>query len=271
MKEKLLEFLKEFNEVCKQCGRKGKAKIVFATKYLDKQGFLEFIENAKEATLLPLFIGENRVQEAEEKLEFIRVKSPILLESFNYIMIGTLQNNKINKAISIFDEIHSVDSLELARTINRKLENDYNSRDLLRSARIFLRTSQTRPSTSLGTQTVGVLEKLASPQISSSSTFPIFLEVNVSKERTKHGFSPEELDKAVKEIKLLKSLKLKGLMTMAPIVANPEEVRPVFRTLKKLADKNGLKTSMGMSSDWQVAVEEGADMIRVGRKIFGNF
>jgi pyridoxal phosphate enzyme (YggS family) len=100
---------------------------------------------------------------------------------------------------------------------------------------------------------------------------PVLLEVNVSGEATKGGFSVGETEAAVKEIGRLPNLKLMGLMTVAPVTAEPEAVRPVFRKLRELRDSLGLKhLSMGMTDDFEVAVEEGATMLRIGRAIFGD-
>ena len=100
---------------------------------------------------------------------------------------------------------------------------------------------------------------------------PLLLEVNVSGEATKGGFSVGETEAAVKAIKQLPNLKVLGLMTVAPFVADPEEVRPVFRKLRELRDSLGLEhLSMGMTDDFEVAVEEGATMLRIGRAIFGD-
>ena len=102
-------------------------------------------------------------------------------------------------------------------------------------------------------------------------TLSVLLEVNVSGEATKGGFSGAGTEAAVKEIKGLPNLKVLGLMTVAPFVADPEEVRPVFRKLRELRDSLGLEhLSMGMTDDFEVAVEEGATMLRIGRAIFGE-
>jgi hypothetical protein len=102
-------------------------------------------------------------------------------------------------------------------------------------------------------------------------TLPVLLEVNVSGEATKGGFSIVETEAAVKAIKQLHNLKMLGLMTVAPFVADPEEVRTVFRKLRELRDSLGLEhLSMGMTDDFEVAVEEGATMLRIGRAIFGE-
>jgi pyridoxal phosphate enzyme (YggS family) len=100
---------------------------------------------------------------------------------------------------------------------------------------------------------------------------PVLLEVNVSGEATKGGFSMVETEAAVKAIKQLPNLKVLGLMTVAPFVADPEAVRPVFRKLRELRDSLGLEhLSMGMTDDFEVAIEEGATMLRIGRAIFGD-
>jgi pyridoxal phosphate enzyme (YggS family) len=102
-------------------------------------------------------------------------------------------------------------------------------------------------------------------------TLPVLLEVNISGEATKGGFSVAETEAAVKEIRQLPNLKVLGLMTVAPFVADPEEVRPVFRKLRELRDSLGLEhLSMGMTDDFEVAIEEGATMLRIGRAIFGE-
>ena len=110
-----------------------------------------------------------------------------------------------------------------------------------------------------------ILNRLAKKQL------PILLEVNVSGESTKAGFSRDEVVSAMKDIKQLSNLNLVGLMTVAPIVAEPEQARPVFRKLRELRDLLGLKhLSMGMTDDFEVALEEGATMLRIGRAIFGE-
>ena len=97
----------------------------------------------------------------------------------------------------------------------------------------------------------------------------ILLEVNVAREPQKHGLAPEDLDAAVKMVRAMPELELRGLMTMAPLVDDPEEVRWVFRELAQMAAANGLtEVSMGMSNDFEVAVEEGSTLVRVGRALF---
>jgi pyridoxal phosphate enzyme (YggS family) len=99
----------------------------------------------------------------------------------------------------------------------------------------------------------------------------IFLEVNVSGEATKYGVQPAGVSKLATAAAGLPNLELVGLMTMAPAVSDPEDVRPVFCTLRELAKANGLRElSMGMTDDFEVAVEEGATLVRIGRAIFGE-
>ena len=99
----------------------------------------------------------------------------------------------------------------------------------------------------------------------------ILLEVNVAGEQSKSGFAPEDLAGALPIISALPNLDVAGLMTVAPIAADPEDVRPVFRRLRELRDGFGLRElSMGMSSDYAVAIEEGATIVRIGRAIFGD-
>lgn len=105
----------------------------------------------------------------------------------------------------------------------------------------------------------------------SAGKIPILLQVNISGEATKSGFSGEEIFSAAERIARLPHLEIKGLMTIAPVVSNPEEVRPVFHRLRLLRDALGLEhLSMGMTDDFEVAIEEGATMIRIGRAIFGE-
>ena len=97
----------------------------------------------------------------------------------------------------------------------------------------------------------------------------VLLEVNVSGEASKHGFTPPELPAALERIGLLSYVRVEGLMTMAPLVDDPEEVRPVFAGLRKLAEPLGLRElSMGMSNEFEVAIEEGATQVRIGTALF---
>ena len=105
----------------------------------------------------------------------------------------------------------------------------------------------------------------------SQSKLPVLIEVNISGEATKSGFLLPEADEAVKRIGRLPNIEVEGLMTIAPWGSDAEEVRPIFRRLRQLGDDLGLRhLSMGMTDDFEVAIEEGATLVRIGRAIFGE-
>ncbi len=165
-------------------------------------------------------LGENRVQEAREKIEALGRPVP-------WHLIGSLQTNKAKDAVRLFDWIHSVDRLELARELDRRA--------------LALR------------RTVDAL-----------------LEVNVAEEPQKSGARPGEIKALLDAIAGLSGIRIRGLMAIPPIVSDAEQSRPHFRRLRELRDAAGLEhLSMGMSADFEVAVEEGATMVRVGTAIFG--
>lgn len=178
-------------------------------------------------------IGENRVQEARDKRTSLADLSGV-----RWHLVGHLQRNKAGLALQLFDCIHSLDSLELAEVLERR---------------------------------ASLLER----------TVPVLLEINVAGEETKFGLRLHRLESlfALAEAVLaLPHLRLEGLMTVAPIAADPEEVRPVFRRLYELREllrerypeAPWTHLSMGMTDDYEVAVEEGATMVRLGRALFGE-
>lgn len=113
--------------------------------------------------------------------------------------------------------------------------------------------------------------KISSEVVKLEKTIPIFLEVNISGEEQKYGFTMDEIEESLEKIRKLPNLEIRGLMGMAPYFDDPEKARPYFRRLKKLADKLGLsEISMGMSGDYKVAVEEGATVVRIGRALFSQ-
>ena len=187
------------------------------------------IEQIKEAISTGVnIIGENKVQEAKEKYQ-------ILTTDIEWHLVGHLQTNKVKYAIEIFDLIHSVDSIKLAKEIDR------------RSLQFGMITN-------------------------------VLVEVNVSGEETKYGIKPEEVETFLKGISEFSRIRVRGLMTIAPIVEDKEEVRLYFRKLRELSKeikKKNIKNirmdylSMGMTEDFEVAIEEGANMVRIGRGIFG--
>ena len=191
-----------------------------------KTATIEQIEEAISAGVE--IIGENKVQEAKEKYQ-------ILTPDIEWHLVGHLQTNKVKYAIEIFDLIHSVDGIKLAKEIDR------------RSLQFGMITN-------------------------------VLVEVNISGEETKYGIKPEEVEPFLKEISEFSRIRVKGLMTIAPIVEDKEEVRPYFRKLRELSKeikKKNIKNvrmdylSMGMTEDFEVAVEEGANIVRIGRGIFG--
>jgi pyridoxal phosphate enzyme (YggS family) len=178
-------------------------------------------------------IGENRVQEALEKYPDLRLAANAL-RPIKLHMIGHLQSNKVKDAVKLFDLIHSVDSIKLAQAIDKEAGKINKAQDIL-------------------------------------------IEVKVSPEEAKYGFAPEEVEPAWESLRGFKNLSVKGLMCVAPIVGDPEEARPYFKKLKRLYDSLFLRLkacgsqpilSMGMSDDFRIAVEEGANMVRIGRAIF---
>ena len=173
-------------------------------------------------------LGENRIQEARRKM------SALDDLDIAWHMIGHLQTNKANKVAGMFALIHSVDSLRLAQALN----------------------------------TAG--ERL-------DAVTEILMQINVSGEESKSGFKPDQFAEALDAIDDLPRLKVSGLMTMAPFVDDPEEARPVFAGLREVRDRYKENTplnvaldylSMGMTQDFEVAIEEGADIIRIGTALF---
>ena len=171
----------------------------------------------------------------ENKVQEIAAKKPELPEDIRWHMIGHLQRNKVGQVLGKAVLIHSVDSLRLARQI----ETD--------AAKAGLDVD-------------------------------ILLEVNVAREESKYGFMLEEVEDAIMTIKDFPHVHIKGLMTIAPFVENPEENRGIFKKLFEFAVDIGSKNidnvtmsvlSMGMTGDYEVAIEEGATMVRVGTGIFG--
>ena len=172
----------------------------------------------------------------ENKVQEIADKYDQMPSDVKWHMIGHLQRNKVKYIIDKVAMIHSVDSLRLAETI----EKEAAKKDIC---------------------------------------MPILIEVNVAEEESKFGLKVEEVLPLIEEISSYSHIQVKGLMTIAPFVANPEENRDVFRKLKKLSVDIAAKNinninmsvlSMGMTNDYQVAVEEGSTMVRVGTGIFGE-
>jgi hypothetical protein len=174
--------------------------------------------------------GENRVQEAKSK------RLALADLNVNWHLVGHLQSNKARVARELFHWVHSLDSLHLA-------------------------------------------EKLAQAAAPGSARLPVLIEVNLGGETSKAGVLAGEVAALAEQIAPLETLELRGLMVIPPFLENPEDVRPYFRQLRALAgDIEGRnlpnvslrELSMGMSHDFEVAIEEGATMVRVGTAIFGG-
>lgn len=175
--------------------------------------------------------GENRVQEGRDKI--LRLRTDIPGSPVTWHLIGHLQKNKAGTAVEFFDLIHSVDSPQLAEVINKKAE------------------------------IAGKRQR-------------ILVQVKLSDEESKYGITKDNLLPLLDLIQGMSNLKAEGLMTIPPFFDSPEVVRPYFRKLRQLrdyAEEEGFvlpELSMGMSNDFEVAIEEGATIVRVGTAIFGE-
>lgn len=179
-------------------------------------------------------LGENRVQEAAGKiaeLEDLRRRYGV-----HWHLIGHLQSNKVRRAVELFDAIHSIDSLRLA-------------------------------------------ERVEAVCAEKERSMPIFIEVNLGGEASKAGVSPAELLPLCGAVARLPHLELRGLMTVPPFLDDPEEVRPYFQELRHLlaqirergeVGETCRHLSMGMSHDFETAIEEGATFVRIGTALFGT-
>jgi len=178
-----------------------------------------------------LFLGVKDI--GESRLYEAREKKPLVKGEAKWHMIGHLQRNKVKDAVELFDMIQSVDSLKLAKKINNICK-------------------------------------------SKNKKMVVLIQVNISREPQKYGIMEEELIPFLKELSELKNIKVLGLMAMAPFV-EPEESRPFFRRVRLLFQKAKKEKipnieikylSMGMTNDYKVAVQEGANMVRIGTAIF---
>lgn len=219
---------------CTRCGRAPSAVTLAA---VTKGVSPELIQGAVALGLTD--IGENRVQEARAKQAALGSRLEALnegLQPVRWHLIGHLQRNKAKDAVELFDVIHSIDSMAL----------------------------------------VDALERQAGKR---ANTIQVFIQVNVSGEATKHGVRPEDIAALGGAIQRSALLSLTGLMTMAPYTDDPERTRPTFRRLRELRDAlqrdltnapTRLQLSMGMSNDFEVAIEEGANLVRIGTALFGT-
>lgn len=198
-------------------------QLVGAAKTRSPEEILEAVEAGLE------IVGENYVQEAERAFQVIGKR-------VEWHMIGHLQSNKAKKAVNIFDMIETVDSMKLAREIDKACEK------------------------------MGKIMR-------------VLIEVNSGEEGQKSGVMPEDAVSLIKEMSALKNIKVMGLMTMGPFAGNPEDSRPYFQRTREIFEKlkgMGLPgvemryLSMGMSNSYKVALQEGANMVRIGTRLFGE-
>ncbi len=175
--------------------------------------------------------GENRLEELWPKVAAAQTEG---LEAIRWHMIGTIQSRKTGDAVGPLALIHAVDRVKIAQRLSRDA------------------------------RTAGCV-------------LDVLLEVNVSGEASKHGFTPADLLEAAADLLALPGIRIHGLMTMAPFEAVPEATRPVFRALRQLRDElatrfphgDWCELSMGMTNDFEIAIEEGATIVRIGSAIFG--
>src|SRR5256885_1023821 len=206
------------------CARAGRDPASVTLLAVSKGMPPDTVREAAEAGLT--LFGENRVQEG-------RAKIPLCPGRLRWHLIGHLQSNKCRDAVQSFEMIQSVDSIDLAREI----------------------------------------QKWADKQ---AKTMPVLLEVNLAGESTKFGFKPDQVLAQLESVNALPRLEIQGLMTVAPWTQTPDRVRPIFRQLREL--KEGCEArlgaplphlSMGMSGDFEVAIEEGSTVVRLGTALFG--
>ena len=196
----------------------GYVELVAAAKGRSAEEVLEAIDAGVK------IVGENYIQEAEEKYNVIGKKA-------KWHCIGHLQKNKVKKAVKIFDMIETVDSLEIAEAIDKACAE-------------------------------------------AGKIMQVLIEINSALEKNKSGVLPEDAQGLIKNISALKNIKVSGLMTMGPILANQEDYRPYFRKTKdifnRLRESFNIKyLSMGMSDSYTIAIQEGANLVRIGAGIFG--
>jgi pyridoxal phosphate enzyme (YggS family) len=208
----------------KRAGREpSSVRLIVVTKTVD-------VDRIREAVAAgAVILGENRVQEAKAKIEELGGIA-------GWHLIGHLQSNKAKYAVKLFDLIHSVDNLELAKEIDKQAAK------------------------------IGKIQN-------------VLIEVSIAGEAQKAGVDLSRTIDLIKEAAKLKNIAIQGIMTVPPLLDDPEAVRPYFRKMRELADgirkentpnMNMKELSMGMSGDFEVAVEEGATMVRVGTAIFGK-
>jgi len=220
------------DRIAAACARTGREASAVTLLGVTKTVAPELIKLAIESGLR--LVGENRVQEATSKIS--ELKEITSYYNVEWHLIGHLQSNKARRAVELFDVIQSVDSIKLAERLD----------DLVGE---------------------------------SGKRMPVLIEVNLGDEASKSGISPREALSLCEQMLKFANLELKGLMAVPPFLENPEDVRPYFRRLRELHDEarrvgivgeKFTELSMGMSHDFEVAIEEGATMVRIGTALFGE-
>ncbi len=224
LKEKLENIKDRIRKTALTCGRDpNSVHLVAVSKTVPTDRVKEAIDAGV------AILGENYVQEARDKFNVLSMY-PV-----SWHFIGHLQSNKAKYAVRLFDLIHSVDTLKLARELNKQAKKVNKVQNIL-------------------------------------------IQVNITKEPSKSGADVENVASLIKDISILENLSVKGLMTMPPYFNNPEKVRPYFSALRNLRDQirkalPGVvldELSMGMTGDFEVAIAEGATLVRIGTAIFGE-
>lgn len=216
--------------IAEACARAGRDPAVVTLVAVSKGHPVDLVRAAVEAGCLDL--GENRAQELLPKAA--DAASMGLTPAPRWHFIGHLQRNKVRDVLPHIAALHSLNSVDLVREIGRRAKS--------------LRADTPLPCYPL----------------------PCYLEVNVGGEAQKQGVAPDALPDLLRAAQACEAIEVRGLMTVAPHLGDPEQVRPVFRALHALARAHGLDgLSMGMTEDYPVAIEEGATVVRVGRAIFG--
>lgn len=209
---------------CRRCGRDPASVRLLAVSKTQPAHVVQTAAAAGQR-----LFGENRVMEARDKMPQVPYRS------LEWHLIGPLQRNKVKLAVTLFQMIHSIDTLPLAQAVSHRV-----------------------------------------PTV---SPLPVLMQVNIGREPQKQGVLPEEAESLARSMAALPGIVLQGLMTIPPRAEDPEETRPYFRELAQLARRLdsyaipgvAMQTlSMGMSHDFEIAIEEGATLVRVGSALFGE-
>jgi pyridoxal phosphate enzyme (YggS family) len=225
IKENLTQVRRRIEQAAARCGRDPDSVRLLA---VSKTVSAESVKAAIDAGVR--LLGENYIQEAREKVDAL-MGSPA-----SWHFVGHLQTNKARFAVELFELIHSVDSLKLARELDKQARRQ-------------------------------------------NKVQPILIQVNIAEEKSKSGITEQAAPQLIHEVSRCGNLSIRGLMTMPPFFNAPEKVRPYFKTLRQLASRIAAmniagvtmtELSMGMTGDFEVAVEEGATIVRVGTAIFGE-